>query len=237
MGFKIGDKVRAKSWEEIEKTLDSNGYCHGMYFNGKMKEYCGETFRLEDSYCYDAFYGPEDWLWAEEWLEPIESAKKKEKESVKMEKVVVVRGMNEQQIRKYLGTLAKSIETVEWLEPIESAKKKEKESVKMEKVVVVRGMNEQQIRKYLGTLAKSIETVEMPRSVWEICGDIFNKCENEEISYFLKGNTTVAVTKDGRVGVARLRVGDTYNINIGRALARARALHFKALEKELLAAL
>ncbi len=32
MGFKIGDKVRAKSWEEIEKTLDSNGYCHGMYF-------------------------------------------------------------------------------------------------------------------------------------------------------------------------------------------------------------
>lgn len=190
MGFKIGDKVRAKSWEEIEKTLDSYGYCHDMYFNGKMKKYCGETFCLEDSYCYDAFYGPEDWLWVEEWLEPIESAKKKEKESVKMEKVVVVRGMNEQQIRKYLGTLA-----------------------------------------------KSIETVEMPRSVWEICGDIFNKCENEETSYFLKGNTTVAVTKDGRVGVARLRAGDTYNINIGRALARARALRFKALEKELLAAL
>ena len=189
MGFKIGDKVRAKSWEEIEKTLDSDGYCHDMYFNGKMKEYCGKIFRLEKGFC-NTFLDPDGWEWVEEWLEPIESAKKKEKESVKMEKVVVVRGMNEQQIRKYLGTLA-----------------------------------------------KSIETVEMPRSVWEICGDIFNKCENEETSYFLKGNTTVAVTKDGRVGVARLRVGDTYNINIGRALARARALRFKALEKELLAAL
>lgn len=189
MGFKVGEIAQVKSWEEIKKTLDNCNYCHGTYFNEVMAKYCGKIFRLEKGFC-NTFLDPDGWEWVEEWLEPIESAKKKEKESVKMEKVVVVRGMNEQQIRKYLGTLA-----------------------------------------------KSIETVEMSRSVWEICGDIFNKCENEETSYFLKGNTTVAVTKDGRVGAARLRVGDTYNINIGRALARARALRFKALEKELLAAL
>lgn len=193
MGFKVGDKVRVKSWKEIEKTLNDYRECRGVYFNGEMERLCGKIIEINESDTYYArsFRSDENrWLWVEEWLESIGSTDKKEREPVKMEKVVVVRGMNEQQVRKYLGALP-----------------------------------------------KSVETVEMPRSVWEICGDIFNKCENEETSIFLKGNITVAVTKDGRVGVARLRAGDTYDINVGRALARARALRFKALEKELLAAL
>lgn len=191
MGFKVGDKVRVKNWKEIEKTLDDSDRCRGLWFSPAMKQFCGTIITLDPWDGDRSFEGKENhWIWRREWLESIETAEKKEKESVKMEKVVVVRGMNEQQVQKYLGALA-----------------------------------------------RSIETVEMPRSVWEICGDIFNKRGNEETSYFLKGNTTVAVTKNGQVGIARLRAGDTYNINVGRALARARALRFKALEKELLAAL
>lgn len=193
MGFKVGDKVRVKKWKEIEKTLDIERECHGVYFNDEMECLCGKIIELSESGICDAraFWCNENrWFWVEEWLEPIETAEKKEKEPMKMEKVVVVRGMNAQQVRKYLGSLP-----------------------------------------------KSIETVEMPRRVWDICADIFNKHKNEETSFYLKNNTTVAITKDGRVGVARRHTGDTYNINVGRALARARALRFKALEKELLAAL
>lgn len=125
----------------------------------------------------------------------------------------------------------------QWLEPIGNFDKKEKEPVKTEKVVVVRGMNEQQVRKYLGALPESIETVEMPRSVEVICRDIFAKHRDKVTSYFFKDNVTVAVTRDGHVGVAHLRAGDIFSLDVGRALARARALRFKALEKELLAAL
>lgn len=191
MNFKTGDKVRVRSWEEIKQTLSRGRTYKGYAFPEAMEIYCGEIITLGrrvTNYCFRD--SNERWSWCDAWLEPIGNFDKKEKEPMKMEKVVVVRGMNEGQVRKYLGYLA-----------------------------------------------KRIETIEMSRSVWEICEDIFNKRRNEETSYFLKGNTTVAVTKDGRVGVARLRAGDTYNINVGRALARSRALRFKALEKELLAAL
>lgn len=194
MDFKVGDRVRVKSWEEIEKTLDDYCECRGVYFNNEMEEFCGKIIELTESDpCYARAFknsGRDSWEWVEEWLEPIEIIEKKEKGLVKMEKVVVVRGMNEQQIRKYLGALA-----------------------------------------------KSIETIEMPRSVKVICRDIFAKCQDEVTSFLFKDNVTVAVTRDGRVGVARLRAGDIYSMDVGRALARARALRFKALEKELLAAL
>lgn len=116
MGFKIGDKVRVKSWEEIEKTLNDYRECRGVYFNATMECLCGKIIELSasDPYYARAFRSDENrWLWVEEWLESVESAEKKEKESVKMEKVVVVRGMNEQQVRKYLGNIAESIETAE----------------------------------------------------------------------------------------------------------------------------
>lgn len=188
MGFKVGEIARVKSLEEIEKTLDSCGYCHDTYFNKMMKKYCGKTFRLEKGFC-NTFLGPEGWEWVEEWLEPIETAKKKEKESVKMEKVVVVRGMNEQQVLKYLGSLP-----------------------------------------------KSIETVEMPRSVKAICQEILNK--RKDLYYHHHGNATIAADYAGKhIGIARCRPGDKTDLNVGLALSKARAFGWKALEKELLAAL
>lgn len=191
MNFKTGDKVRVRSWKEIKQTLTSKGTYKGYSFPEEMKAYCGKNIIL--GRCVDSSVfrdSKENWSWC-----------------------------------------------CAWLESLENDKKKEKEPVKMEKVVVVRGMNEQQVRKYLGALPKSIETVEIPRSVKVICRDIFAKRQDEVTSFLFKDNVTVAMTLDGHVGVARLRAGDTYNVNVGRALARARALRFKALEKELLAAL
>lgn len=193
MGFEVGNKVRVKSWEEIEKTLNDYRECRGVYFNDEMECLCGKIIELNASNIHyaRAFWCNENsWTWVEEWLEPIGNFDKKEKGPVKMEKVVVVRGMNEQQVRKYLGALP-----------------------------------------------KSIETVEMPRSVEVICRDIFAKHRDKVTSYFFKDNVTVAVTRDGHAGVAHLRAGDIFSLDVGRALARARALRFKALEKELLAAL
>lgn len=116
MDFKVGDRVRVKSWKEIEKTLNDYRECRGVYFNGEMECLCGKIIELNASNIYyaRAFWCNENsWTWVEEWLEPIGNFDKKEKGPVKMEKVVVVRGMNEQQVRKYLGALPKSIETVE----------------------------------------------------------------------------------------------------------------------------
>lgn len=192
MGFKVGDKVRVKSQKEIEKTLNDYHECHGVYFNSRMEHFCEKTIELSESspYFTGAFMDSKDgWLWVEEWLEPIGSTDKKEKEPVKMEKVVIVRGMNEQQVRKYLNALA-----------------------------------------------KSIETVEMPRSVAAICQEIFDK--RKDLYYHHHGNMTIAVDYAGKhIGVARCRPGDKMDLNIGLALSKARAFGWKALEKELLAAL
>lgn len=195
MGFKVGDKVRVKSWKEIRKMLDKRSFYRGAYFSDEMKRLCGKVITLCECYngVYDFMNVPSgkvlDWCWIEEWLEPIESVKKKEKEPVKMEKVVVVRGMNEQQIRKYLGALP-----------------------------------------------KSIETVEMPRSVKAICQEILNKRKDPYYHYY--GNATIAVDYTGKhIGIARCHPNDKMNLEIALALSKARAFGWKALEKELLAAL
>lgn len=47
MGFKVNDLVRVKSFEEIKKTLDERGCCHGTYFNSYMRRFCSKTFRIE----------------------------------------------------------------------------------------------------------------------------------------------------------------------------------------------
>lgn len=190
MNFKTGDKVRVRSWEEIRKTLERRGEYKGYYFPNEMKAYCGKNITL--GRCVDSGVfrdSRENWSWC-----------------------------------------------CAWLESLENDKKKEKEPVKMEKVVVVRGMNEQQVRKYLGGMAESIETVEMPRTVEAICCEINNR--SPFIDYHVHGDTMIAVTDDGKhIGVARKHPNDTWNFNVGRALAKARALVWKGLEKELLAAL
>ena len=47
MSFKVNDLVRVKSYEEIKKTLDEKGYCHNIYFNSYMRNFCSKTFRIE----------------------------------------------------------------------------------------------------------------------------------------------------------------------------------------------
>ena len=47
MSFKVNDLVRVKSYEKIKKTLDEKGYCHGIYFNSYMRDFCSKTFRIE----------------------------------------------------------------------------------------------------------------------------------------------------------------------------------------------
>ena len=42
----IGTKVRIKSWEEIQETLDKEDKCNGLYFNPEMKNYCGTVSKV-----------------------------------------------------------------------------------------------------------------------------------------------------------------------------------------------
>lgn len=62
-------KVRIKTWEEIEKTLNKQGYTRGVYFDGEMKRMCGREFEI-DGYDDDRvrYSG---WFWASDWLEPV----------------------------------------------------------------------------------------------------------------------------------------------------------------------
>jgi hypothetical protein len=41
-----GDRVRVRSLEEIERTLDAKNGCHGCAFLWPMRQYCGQEFRV-----------------------------------------------------------------------------------------------------------------------------------------------------------------------------------------------
>lgn len=78
MKFHTGDRVRVKSFEEISLTLDSNGYVDRLFFNPRMKAYCGQIF-IVDGYNYrdnillKRVVRKENgsrWCWDESWLEP-----------------------------------------------------------------------------------------------------------------------------------------------------------------------
>lgn len=113
-----------------------------------------------------------------------------------------------------------------WLEPLP----------KTEKAVLVRGMTEYDVRRLLGGRAKSIETVEVPKSALEIAGVIYEK--KPLLNYHVHDNTTIAVDDSGKhIGVAQRNPKDDWNSLIGRALAKARAMKWDNLERELLAAL
>lgn len=177
MKFKAGDKVRIKSWEEIKKTLDIHNYCERIWFNPDMKKLCGKEVVLSPN-----DYGmlsAKGWDWAEAWLELLP---------------------------------------------------------KTEKAVLVRGMNEYDVRRLLGGRAKSITTVEVPKSALEIAREIDGR--KPTFNYHVYDNTTIAVDDSGKhIGVARRNPKDGWNSLIGRALAKARAMKWDDLERELLAAL
>ena len=181
MKFKPGDKVRIKSWTEIKKTLDSRGYCEGIWFSPNMKKFCGKELFLSLSITSGLRAG--GFFWASSWLEPLPKA----------EKVAVFYGATEEELKGYFSRMGKSF---------------------------------------------VVGTIEAPRTVESICAEIMSKPAVVSYQYF--NNAVVALVGDydfEGVGVARCHPNDKWNDNIGRALAKARALKLKSLEKELLSTL
>ena len=103
MKFKAGDKVRVKSWKEIEKTLNNCRRCCGVYFNGEMEYLCEKVIKLSESDVYlpGAFRDNKDgWLWVEEWLEPINDF------------VITIRGISPEELEKTFGERIKELEII-----------------------------------------------------------------------------------------------------------------------------
>ena len=177
MKFKPGDKVRIKSWAEIKKTLNVDGYCEGLWFNPEMKKLCGKEVVL---FTESGRLRANNWSWAKAWLEPLP----------KTEKVTVVYGVTEEELKSYFSRMGKSF---------------------------------------------VVGTIKIPRAIESICAEIMAKPAVVSYQYF--NNAVVALVGDydfEGVGVARCHPNDKWNDNIGRALAKARALKLKGLEKELL---
>lgn len=117
-----------------------------------------------------------------------------------------------------------------WLEPLPKA----------EKVAVVYGVTGEELKSYFPQVGKTfvVGTIEIPRTIESICAKIMNKPAVVSYQYF--NNAVVALVGDydfEGIGVARCHPDDKWNDDIGRALAKARALGLKDLEKELLSAL
>ena len=81
MRFRLGDRVRIKSPEDIHKTLDRYGEASNhTYFNPLMAAFCGQTAVVKEITITDRIilndikepYGSSFWYWCEEWLEPAE---------------------------------------------------------------------------------------------------------------------------------------------------------------------
>ena len=71
----IGTKVRIKSWEEIQKTLDEEGRYDGLYFNPTMKDHCGKVCNiLSHSSGFYQLNDPGSSYWAQKWFDVIEYA-------------------------------------------------------------------------------------------------------------------------------------------------------------------
>lgn len=68
----IGTKVRIKSWEEIQKTLDENGRCNGLYFNPDMRTFCGipSSITTKSSSWYQ-LKNTQGCYWVPEWFDVI----------------------------------------------------------------------------------------------------------------------------------------------------------------------
>lgn len=88
MNFKVNDLVRVKSFEEIKKTLNSGGFCHGIFFTSEMKRFCSKIFRIEEITGHQPFAVhlkkvdgrdlkvKDWWTWDANWLESVEEDKR-----------------------------------------------------------------------------------------------------------------------------------------------------------------
>lgn len=72
--FKVGDKIRIKSCEEIKQYLDRNDRAYdGIYFNPGMEK-CTNSYdtikAISDYNGYKIYYVYENsWTWSSKWLE------------------------------------------------------------------------------------------------------------------------------------------------------------------------
>lgn len=69
----IGTKVRIKSWEEIQKTLDKEGCCDGLYFNPQMKDYCGTVCAISQK-SPNMYQRMKEFFWNPQWFDVVEEA-------------------------------------------------------------------------------------------------------------------------------------------------------------------
>lgn len=88
MDLKVNDLVRVKSFKEIKKTLDSDGFRHGIFFTPEMKRFCSKTFRVKEITGFQPFTVhlkkvdgeklkvQEWWTWDADWLESVEEDKR-----------------------------------------------------------------------------------------------------------------------------------------------------------------
>lgn len=63
-------KVRIKTWEKIEKTLDEYHKTGMVYFNPHMKEFCGRVLDGDYENVSENIFDC-GWTWHTDWLEPI----------------------------------------------------------------------------------------------------------------------------------------------------------------------
>ena len=85
MNFKVGDRVRVKSAEEVKETLndfDNAGYYHNdiyreMRFASSMYPFCGKEYVIKQV-CDDGSYrlvgDSREWNFIEPWLELVETS-------------------------------------------------------------------------------------------------------------------------------------------------------------------
>lgn len=78
--------IRIKSYKEIEKTLDANGYHEsGAYFNPYMMRLCEEGLEADSTKfnsCYA--YHANTWEWHPDWVEVISETEQEESEMLEM---------------------------------------------------------------------------------------------------------------------------------------------------------
>ena len=80
MKYKVGDKVRVRDWDDMEKEFGTNGddiIIPGCYFICYMKKYCNCIVTISEIEHYGTYHIKEDnncWLWNDEMFEPVKSA-------------------------------------------------------------------------------------------------------------------------------------------------------------------
>lgn len=80
MKYKVGDKVRVRDWDDMEKEFGTNGkdvIIPRCYFICYMEKYCNCIVTISGIEHYGTYHIEEDnncWFWCDEMFEPVKSA-------------------------------------------------------------------------------------------------------------------------------------------------------------------